>query len=307
KLAQGIANDLLSTLCLATQAPIAVAPAMNHIMWSDQATQDNINTLRNRQIAVFGPAFGNQACGETGEGRMLETTELIEKLASIFSHESLRNTRVLITAGPTYEAIDPVRFIGNRSSGRMGFAMAEAAIEAGAKVTLIAGPVHLKTPPKVDRIDVESARQMHHAVMSQIDDCDIFIATAAVADYSPAQTHDQKLKKTEETLSIQLRRNPDILAEVAATGKVFSVGFAAETEQLEDHARKKLQSKQLDLIAANQVANHDRPDEDTGFNSEYNALDIYWANGHIQLEKARKTELARKLINIIAEHYKNKH
>ena len=307
KLAQGIANDLLSTLCLATEAPIAVAPAMNHVMWSDKATQDNINTLKNRQTYIFGPAFGNQACGETGEGRMLETSELIEKLDTLFSHESLGNTRVLITAGPTHEAIDPVRFIGNRSSGRMGFAMAQAAVEAGAKVTLIAGPVSLQTPAKVERIDVESASQMHQAVMSQLDDNDIFIATAAVADYSPVESHQQKLKKSEETLSIQLRRNPDILAEVAALGKLFSVGFAAETEHLQDNAQKKLQAKQLDMIAANQVANLEDPDEDTGFNSEYNALDVYWPDGYLQLEKARKTELARKLIQLIAEHYKSKH
>ncbi|MCW8854444.1 MAG: bifunctional phosphopantothenoylcysteine decarboxylase/phosphopantothenate--cysteine ligase CoaBC [Gammaproteobacteria bacterium] len=307
KLAQGIANDLLSTLCLATEAPIAVAPAMNHIMWSDNATQDNIATLKNRHIYIFGPAFGTQACGETGEGRMLETHELIEKLDSLFSHESLSNTRVLITAGPTYEAIDPVRFIGNRSSGRMGFAIAQAAIEAGAKVTLIAGPVNLQTPHKVERIDVESAHQMYQAVMSQVAEHDIFIATAAVADYSPIETHDQKLKKSEEMLSIHLHRNPDILAEVAAMNKLFSVGFAAETEHLQDNARKKLKSKQLDMIAANQVANMENPDEDTGFNSEYNALDVYWPEGYIQLEKARKTELARKLIELIAEHYKTKH
>jgi len=307
KLAQGIANDLLSTLCLATEAPIAVAPAMNHIMWSDSATQDNITTLKNRHIYIFGPAFGNQACGETGEGRMLETHDLIEKLDSLFCHESLSNTRVLITAGPTYEAIDPVRFIGNRSSGRMGFAIAQAAIEAGAKVTLIAGPVGLPTPHKVERIDVESAHQMYQAVMSQVDDHDIFIATAAVADYSPVETHDQKLKKSEEMLSIHLRRNPDILAEVAAMDKLFSVGFAAETEHLQDNARKKLKSKQLDMIAANQVANMENPDEDTGFNSEYNALDVYWPEGYIQLEKGRKTELARRLIELIAEHYKTKH
>lgn len=303
KLAQGIANDLLSTLCMASKAPLAVAPAMNHVMWSDQATQDNIKTLQGRHVQILGPAFGQQACGETGEGRMLETSELIDKLSALFSHESLRNTRVLITAGPTYEAIDPVRFIGNRSSGRMGFAIAQAAVEAGAKVTLIAGPVSLATPNKVERIDVENAREMHQTVMSQIDECDIFIATAAVADYSPIETHEQKLKKNEENLSIHLRRNPDILADVAALGKYFTVGFAAETEQLQDNARQKLQAKHLDMIAANQVASG----EDTGFNSEYNALDVYWQNGYLQLERARKTELARKLIELIAEHYKTRH
>ncbi|MDH5766601.1 MAG: bifunctional phosphopantothenoylcysteine decarboxylase/phosphopantothenate--cysteine ligase CoaBC [Gammaproteobacteria bacterium] len=303
RLAQGIANDLLSTLCLASTAPLAVAPAMNHVMWSDSSTQANIKLIRERNLHVFGPAFGDQACGETGEGRLLEVPQLVDQLASLFSNELLSNTRILMTAGPTYEAIDPVRFIGNHSSGRMGFAIAQAAIEAGACVTLIAGPVSLATPDKVTRIDVKSAAEMHQAVQSELENCDIFISTAAVADYSPVEVQARKIKKSSDSFSLQLKRNPDILAEVAATGQYFTVGFAAETEQLQDNAQHKLAAKKLDMIAANQVAT----DADSGFNSEYNALDVYWADGYLQLERARKTELARKLIELIAEHYKTRH
>lgn len=195
KLAQGRADDLLSTLCLASEAPRAFAPSMNRVMWADLATQSNCKMLRQRAFYQFGPASGEQACGETGEGRMLEVHELIDKLANCFENGALQALNIIITAGPTFEAIDPVRYIGNRSSGRMGYALAEAAREAGASVTLISGPSQLQTPQRVTRIDVESAEQMHAAVFAHINNCDLFIATAAVADYRPVSTHDQKLKK----------------------------------------------------------------------------------------------------------------
>ena len=307
KLSHGIADDLLSTLCLASQSPLAVAPAMNHVMWSAQATQENIRTLKQRDIKIFGPASGSQACGETGEGRMLESTELVEQLESLFEQGKLQGRKLMITAGPTYEAIDPVRFIGNRSSGRMGFAIAEAAVAAGADVTLVVGPVQLTPPGSIKYIPVESARQMHEAVFDNIEGQDIFIATAAVADYRPAETHDQKIKKTDENLSIHLQRNADILAEVAAMNNApFTLGFAAETQNLAEHAQKKLASKNLDMIAANKVADAQISGEDIGFNSEYNALDVFWAGGNIQLARTTKTELARQLINLISKRYDEK-
>lgn len=305
KLSYGLADNLLAAVCLASKAPLAVAPAMNHVMWSDAATQHNIQTLRQRGVHILGPAEGYQACGETGEGRMLEVAELVDKVSALCEPAVLSGVNIMITAGPTYEAIDPVRFIGNRSSGRMGYAIAEAATAAGAKVTLISGPVQLQTPAQTTRIDVESAEQMHQAVLAHIGLQDIFIATAAVADYRPSETHDQKIKKSKENLHIHLTRNADILAEVAALDQgPFTVGFAAETQDLEQHARHKLTSKKLDMIAANRVAAAQTNGEDIGFNSAYNALDVFWADGHRKLDRARKTELAKQLIQLIAEHYK---
>lgn len=305
KLSYGLADNLLAAVCLASKAPLAVAPAMNHVMWSDAATQLNIQTLQQRGVHILGPAEGYQACGETGEGRMLEVAELVDEMSALFEPAVLNGVNIMITAGPTYEAIDPVRFIGNRSSGRMGYAIAEAAIAAGAQVTLVSGPVQLQTPAQVTRIDVESAEQMHKAVQTHIDGQDIFIATAAVADYRPREIHDQKIKKSEENLHIHLTRNADILAEVAALDNgPFTVGFAAETQDLEHHARHKLASKKLNMIAANHVATAQINGEDIGFNSAYNALDVFWANGHRKLDRARKTELAKQLIQLIAEHYK---
>ena len=306
KLAQGRADDLLSTLCLATEAPLAFAPAMNQAMWNDPATQANCKTLRQRGLFQFGPASGEQACGEVGEGRMMEVPELIEHLADCFEHGELQAVNVMITAGPTYEPIDPVRFIGNRSSGRMGYALAEAAREAGASVTLISGPCHLATPDKVQRIDIETAEQMHKAVFNNIKQCDIFIATAAVADYKPVEAHEQKLKKDSESLSLALERNPDILSDVAhASSRPFVVGFAAETENLESNAQSKLQRKNLDMIAANFVGKTEVDQQDIGFNSEYNALHIFWENGSEQLETARKSVLARQLIQLITHNYQS--
>ncbi len=313
KLAQGRADDLLTTLCLATSASLALAPAMNHVMWSDPATQANCVTLKQRGVHLFGPASGAQACGESGEGRMLDVPDLLANLAGLFDSVALQGLNVLITAGPTYEPIDPVRFIGNRSSGRMGYALARAATEAGARVTLVSGPTHLQTPPDVDRIDVDTAAQMYDAVMAAIDGCDIFIATAAVADYRPKQAHVQKLKKHDAELSIELERTTDILAAVAALSpRPFVVGFAAETEDLEHNATDKLQRKKLDMIAANWVGAGDKSNingaatQDIGFNSEYNALHVIWNDGAQQLEKARKSVIATQLIQLIANQLNDK-
>lgn len=307
KLTQGRADDLLSTLCLATEAPLAFAPSMNRVMWGDLATQSNCKTLRQRGYLQFGPASGLQACGEMGEGRLLEVPELIDKLANCFESGALQALNVMITAGPTFEPIDPVRFLGNRSSGRMGFALAEAAREAGASVTLVTGPSHLVTPGSVNRIDVETADQMHDAVFEHINNCDIFIAAAAVADYKPTTTHEQKLKKDNDSLTLQLERNKDILSDVAhSTVHPFVVGFAAETEQLEKNALEKLQRKNLDMIAANQVGKDPDKKQDIGFNSEYNALQVFWAEGKTSLELSRKDALARQLIQLIASRYQQK-
>ena len=303
KLAQGRADDLLTTLCLASEAPLAIAPSMNRIMWSDVATQANVNMLKQRGVHLFGPDSGAQACGETGEGRMLEVTALITALSGLFKSGVLQDINVLITAGPTYEPIDPVRFIGNRSSGRMGFALARAAHEAGANVILISGPSHEVTPEGVKRIDVETAAQMHEAVMQHVHHSRVFISAAAVADYRPKKASVQKLKKQDAALSLELERTEDILATVASSSpRPFVVGFAAETENLEINARTKLKHKSLDMIAANRVGK-DANAQDIGFNSEYNALHVLWADGGQVLEQARKTTLARELIKLVAHQY----
>ena len=303
KLAQGRADDLLTTLCLASEAPLALAPAMNRVMWADSATQDNLAVLAQRGVHRFGPIAGSQACGETGDGRMLEVPDLVDALSGLFKSGVLQGEQVLVTAGPTYEAIDPVRFIGNRSSGRMGFAIANAAREAGASVTLISGPSFEATPEDVKRIDVETAAQMYDAVMQQVRQHQIFIAAAAVADYRPKSTSTQKLKKHDAYLNIELERTEDILAAVASgKPRPFVVGFAAETENLLANARTKLESKSLDMIAANLVGK-DASAQDIGFNSEYNALHVLWGDGGQVLEQARKTTLARELVKLIAHHY----
>jgi phosphopantothenoylcysteine decarboxylase / phosphopantothenate---cysteine ligase len=299
KLALGAADDLLTTLCLATRSPICIAPSMNHVMWSDHNTQHNLQALQQRGVKVFGPASGAQACGETGEGRMQEPQQLVEQLSQIFQTGALQGHKVLITAGPTFEAIDPVRYIGNRSSGKMGYALAQAAMEAGAQVTLISGPVSLPTPERINCIQVESATDMHTAVMQHIASQSIFIGCAAVADYRPATVSTKKIKKNESTLSIDLVKNPDILADVAALKKPpFCVGFAAETDKLEQYAQQKMKSKKIQIIAANNVA-----DKNIGFNSDYNALQVFWPGGNIQLEQASKSHIARQLIALIAQHY----
>jgi phosphopantothenoylcysteine decarboxylase / phosphopantothenate---cysteine ligase len=300
RLSNGHADDLLSTLCLATSAPVAISPAMNQQMWAHPATQANLSRLRERGVRVFGPASGEQACGEFGSGRLLEASELVAELAAIRGPRELAGLSVLVTAGPTFEDIDPVRFIGNRSSGRMGFAVADAAARAGASVVLVAGPVNLATPARVTRIDVRSARAMREAVLAHVARSDVFIAAAAVGDFRPASVATHKLKKSgASTLELSLVQNPDILAEVAGLpNRPFVVGFAAETERVEEFARAKLERKHLDLIAANQVGS------DCGFEREDNALLLLWPDGREELPQADKRELARQLIARIA-HLRN--
>jgi phosphopantothenoylcysteine decarboxylase/phosphopantothenate--cysteine ligase len=302
RLAAGMANDLLTTLCLATEAPVAVAPAMNRVMWDHAATQANVATLRSRGVAVLGPAAGAQACGETGAGRMLEPLDLVAAAAPLLAPpvpQSLAGLRVLLTAGPTRERIDPVRFISNRSSGKMGFAIAAAARAAGAEVTVVAGPVHLPTPAGVRRVDVECAADMLQAVQREVVGADIFISTAAVADYRPAAPASQKIKKTASTLDIEVERTVDILATVAAAAqRPFVVGFAAETENVEHHARGKLLRKNLDMIAANEVG------DDKVFEKDDNALMVLWSGGRHDLGPGSKTDIARELVTLIAERYR---
>lgn len=296
RLAHGLADDLLTTLCLASEAPIHLAPAMNRIMWANTATQANAETCRSRGMSLLGPAAGEQACGEVGEGRMLEPLELVEALARGFATGPLSGKRVLITAGPTYEAIDPVRFVGNRSSGKMGYAIAEAAADLGADVRLVSGPTALQCSTRIQREDVESAADMQAAVMAQVDDADIFIAVAAVADYRPATVADNKIKKNDAGMNIELERTPDILADVAALdGAPFCVGFAAETNDVETYARDKMARKKLQMIAANDVS-HGK-----AFGSDDNALHVFWPGGEQQLGPAPKPRIARELLDLIAE------
>ncbi len=297
RLAHGRADDLLGAVCLASDRPAAVAPAMNRLMWANAATADNLALLRRRGWRVFGPGEGEQACGETGPGRMLEPDDLVTHIAAMCESDLLDGQRVLVTAGPTREALDPVRYLSNHSSGKMGYALAGEAALAGARVTLVSGPVSLAAPPRVTRIDVTSALEMHAAVMRHVQHCDVFIATAAVADYRPAQPAAAKIKKNEPQLAVELVRNPDILAEVAALPEgPFTVGFAAETEDLERHARAKLEAKNLDLIAANQVGGRQ-----SAFNADDNALEVYWPGGAASIERAAKTQVARRLLELIAQ------
>jgi phosphopantothenoylcysteine decarboxylase/phosphopantothenate--cysteine ligase len=300
RLAHGMANDLLTTLCLATDAPIAVAPAMNRLMWANAATQANVATLRARGISIIGPAEGEQACGETGAGRMVEPADI---LAAVLTREPgqpglLAGRKVLVTAGPTRERIDPVRFITNRSSGKMGYAVAEAARDAGAEVVIVSGPVNVPTPAGVRRIDVETAEQMMNAVREQLPGTHIFIAAAAVSDYRPVQAAAEKIKKTSDSLMIAMSRTTDILATVAAgTPRPFVVGFAAETQNVERNALAKLEGKRLDMIAANQVG------DGLAFDCDDNALTVYWPGGRRELARASKREVAAGLVNAIAERF----
>lgn len=302
KLANGLADDLLSTLCLATTADIFVAPAMNQQMWQAPATQANLKRLEGYGIHIIAPDSGEQACGDVGPGRMPEPFDLAELVTQPKVDKTLNGQHVVITAGPTREAIDPVRYITNHSSGKMGYALAAAAYRLGADVTLISGPVNLSAPSGVTTYSVDSAEQMHQAVMNSIAQATIFIGCAAVADYRPENVVDQKIKKNNEKLTLTFTKNPDILADVAALEVApFTIGFAAETQDLHFYAKDKLHRKKLDMIAANDVS-----DSTIGFNSDKNALTIFWKDGEKSLAVADKNQLALQLMQLISEKQKQK-
>ncbi|WP_448212499.1 bifunctional phosphopantothenoylcysteine decarboxylase/phosphopantothenate--cysteine ligase CoaBC [Colwellia sp. MEBiC06753] len=303
KLAHGLADDLLSTIALATSAPIAIAPAMNQQMWHNPITQANIGKLAHFSIKQLGPGAGEQACGDVGLGRMLDVGELVEQVTAMFSQQTLNGQHWVITAGPTQEAIDPVRYISNHSSGKMGYAIAQAAINAGAKVTLISGPTKHTAPLGSKVIHVTSAADMHKHALEQAPTANIFVACAAVADYRVAKIADQKIKKHEDAMQINLVKNPDIVADVAALteNRPFTVGFAAETQDVEVYAKGKLQKKNLDLIAANNVAVSGQ-----GFNSDDNALTLFSKTDTIELPLASKTALAQQLVTVVANHYRDR-
>jgi phosphopantothenoylcysteine decarboxylase/phosphopantothenate--cysteine ligase len=298
RLAQGKADDLLSTACLARRCLLAVAPAMNQAMWHHQATQDNLTTLKSRDVKVLGPDSGGQACGDVGLGRMSDPNDLAQVIRTLFRSRALEGKRVVITAGPTREALDPIRYISNHSSGKMGYALAQAAVDAGAETLLISGPTALPTPDHVTRMDVVSADEMYQASLDALSQCDIFIASAAVADYRPITASQHKIKKTlQDTMTIEMVKNPDIVTAVAASDpRPFVVGFAAETQQVIEYARGKLKRKKLDLIIANDVS-----DSSIGFNSEINAVTLVSANSEVDLPKEKKSLLARTIITHIAE------
>ena len=299
QLAHGLAGDLLSTLCLATQAPVSIAPAMNQAMWAHPATQANVELLKRRGVRVLGPAAGEQACGDVGLGRMLEPLELAGYMLPVQRTDLLAGVKALVTAGPTRERIDPVRFITNRSSGKMGFAVAEALYAAGAEVVLVSGPVHLMTPAGIERMNVESAADMLAAVQSRIGDAQILVATAAVSDYCAANVASRKIKKSAASLSLELARIPDILATISANEKrPFLVGFAAETDDVERNALVKLAGKRLDMIAANKVG------DGLAFDKDDNALTVYWNGGRQELCLCSKRDLAGQLVQLIAERYR---
>lgn len=294
RLSAGRASDILSTLVLASKAPVAIAPAMNQAMWSNAATQQNLQLLRQRGALVFGPGTGEQACGDTGPGRMTEPQELLELSAALFDTGLLSGLKVTITAGPTQEAIDPVRYISNRSSGKMGYALAAEAAAAGAIVTLVSGPVALATPDRVKRIDVISAEEMLAASMSCAQDCDIFIGVAAVADYRPAEVATRKIKKSADSLQLDLIRNPDIISAIASLeNRPFMVGFAAETNDIEEFGAQKLQNKKLDLLFAN--------DARATLGSDSIAAIALWPEGRVELGPASKRAVAVRMVEVIRE------
>ncbi len=306
KLAHGLADDLLSTLYLAATCPVVVAPAMNQAMWNKKVTQENVETLLSHGVQVIGPVQGDQACGETGYGRMTEPTAICAQLFAQTEHETLEvkpylaGHKVLISAGPTCEPLDPVRYLTNRSSGKMGYALALAALNAGAEVTLVSGPVALVAPVGVELTKVTTAEQMHQAVMSKATSHSIYIGAAAVADYSPVLSQLEKIKKHDEQLTLVLQKTKDILANVAALNdRPFTVGFAAETHDLENYARDKLSRKNVDMIAANWVGQ-----EQGGFDSDQNALHVFWADGDKALPMTDKSQLAEQLMALIAERVK---
>lgn len=300
RMAAGMGNDLLTTLVLASDAPIAVSPAMNQQMYLNLATQENIATLSRRGMHIWGPAAGEQACGDVGPGRMLEPMQLVGLCEQFFADKPLKGKSILITAGPTREAIDPVRYISNHSSGKMGFALAEMAQRLGAQVTLISGPVALATPQGCQRVNVESALDMHQAVMNHAAQSDVFISCAAVADYRPETIADNKLKKTAdiEGMTVKMIKNPDIVASVAAMteSRPFTVGFAAETQNVKQYALSKLERKNLDMICANDVSLAGQ-----GFNSNDNAITVYWKEGEQSLTLASKQQIAQQILQMIAD------
>lgn len=297
RLCHGAADDLLTTLCLATKAPVAISPAMNQAMWHHPNTQANLDILRSRGTLVIEPGIGSQACGDIGPGRMPDSDLLVNAAIACFEQGPLDGIRVLLTAGPTREAIDPVRYISNHSSGKMGYALAEKLAEAGAQVTLISGPVALETPPRIDRVNVISAADMFDAVMQRIDACDVFIAAAAVADYTPAEVARQKMKKGATDMSIALVKTTDIVASVAALpNKPITIGFAAETDNVLAYAKDKLQRKGLDMIIANDVS-----DSKIGFNSDENAVTVITPDSDITLEQRPKRALAASLVEQITQ------
>ena len=298
RLTQGRADDLLTTLCLASKSPLFVAPAMNQQMWASKATQSNLKTLRKRKVNLLGVGVGGQACGDVGPGRMMEPAQIRDELVAHFQHGPLAGVKVVVTAGPTREPLDPVRVLTNRSSGKMGFAVAEALTSLGAQVTLIAGPVVLPSPAGLRRIDVETAAEMHKAALAEARDAKIFVGAAAVADYRPAKAARAKIKKHSATLSLPMERTADILTAVRARQpKLLMVGFAAETENLAANARGKLKSKKLDMVAANLVGNG------RAFDRDDNELHVYWKGGGRSLGKDSKANLARALASLIAKTY----
>ena len=304
KFSHGLADDLLSTLFLAADCPLLIAPAMNQAMWHKPITQDNIQKLIQHGIDIIGPEAGEQACGETGFGRMTEAKDIYLKLIQNETNDyTLKDVNVLLTAGPTWEPIDPVRYITNRSSGKMGYALAEAALSAGANVTLVSGPVALNTPKDIKVVNVETAEQMFNAVISRVDENEIFIAAAAVADYSPTVKSLEKIKKQQDNSILQLQKTNDIVATVASLSNrpSFVVGFAAETQNLENYAINKLKQKNLDMIAANWVGQ-----ARGGFDAEENALQVYWNTGRKNLKMTNKKQLARQLIALIVERMNEK-
>jgi phosphopantothenoylcysteine decarboxylase / phosphopantothenate---cysteine ligase len=297
RLTLGKGDDLLTTVCLARRCELVVAPAMNEAMWHNQATQDNLVVLRQRGVHQIGPAAGGQACGDVGMGRMSEPSELAQEISGLFATGILAGKRVIITAGPTREAIDPVRYISNHSSGKMGYALARAAIDAGASVLLISGPTMLACPDRVERIDVISADDMYKASLAHISACDIFIASAAVADFRPITIAEQKMKKTlQDTMTIEMVKNPDIVSAIAAIeNRPFVVGFAAETHDVLGYAREKMQRKKLDMIIANDVS-----DTAIGFNTDHNAVTILTPDNECSLPEASKTQLAKSIVERIS-------
>ncbi|MDU5452029.1 bifunctional phosphopantothenoylcysteine decarboxylase/phosphopantothenate--cysteine ligase CoaBC [Pseudescherichia vulneris] len=300
----GMANDLVSTICLATPSPIAVVPAMNQQMYRAAATQHNLSVLAARGVLLWGPDSGSQACGDVGPGRMLDPLAIVDLAAAHFSPvKTLQHLNIMITAGPTQELLDPVRYITNKSSGKMGFAIADAAARLGANVTLVSGPVSLPTPAEVKRVDVVTALEMEAAVQAQVQSQQIFIGCAAVADYRAAAVADEKIKKQGDEITIKMVKNPDIVAGVAAlsTNRPYVVGFAAETNNVEEYARQKRIRKNLDLICANDVS-----DANQGFNSDNNALHLFWQDGDKVLPLERKALLGQLLLDEIVTRYDEK-